>query len=226
MAIAPSLPQQQGNFLLLHPRQQLGLIDCGQVKHITLDQRCVRESGWSMWWLPTHACACHVYRLIGQSPPDTSDCPSAFPLTARHAVPSPFPPLLQPNSNQSNPQTQTHRLALARLLLAVADKDRARIVKCYTDMGGWVGWHTALLGVYVHAYSSLGLCSSPSPSSFSLVPLTKQNTGFRTRDMNEEVIYKHAMVIWDRDDKESLGGKNIQVSLAPTCDKLMLRLSV
>lgn len=30
--------------------------------------------------------------------------------------------------------------------------------------------------------------------------------------MNEAVIYKHAMVIWDRDDKESLGGKNIQVS--------------
>lgn len=26
------------------------------------------------------------------------------------------------------------------------------------------------------------------------------------------MIYKHAMVIWDRDDKESLGGKNIQVS--------------
>lgn len=29
--------------------------------------------------------------------------------------------------------------------------------------------------------------------------------------MDDDVIYKHAMVIWDRDDKESLGGKNIQV---------------
>ncbi|KAM3567088.1 hypothetical protein VYU27_010761, partial [Nannochloropsis oceanica] len=28
-----------GNILLLHPHQQLGLIDCGQVKHITLEQR-------------------------------------------------------------------------------------------------------------------------------------------------------------------------------------------
>ena len=35
--------------------------------------------------------------------------------------------------------------------------------------------------------------------------------GFRTRDMNADVIYKHAMVIGDRDDKASLGGKNIQV---------------
>lgn len=43
-------------------------------------------------------------------------------------------------------------------------------------------------------------------------PPTKQNkTGFRTQAMDEEVIYKHAMVIWDRDDKASLGGKNIQV---------------
>ena len=30
--------------------------------------------------------------------------------------------------------------------------------------------------------------------------------------MNEDVIYRYAMAIWDRDDKESLGGKNIQVS--------------
>lgn len=29
--------------------------------------------------------------------------------------------------------------------------------------------------------------------------------------MDPGVIYKHAMVIWDRDDKQSLGGKNIQV---------------
>lgn len=32
--------------------------------------------------------------------------------------------------------------------------------------------------------------------------------------MNEDVIYRYAMAIWDRDDKESLGGKNIQVSRA------------
>jgi hypothetical protein len=41
--------------------------------------------------------------------------------------------------------------------------------------------------------------------------INRPGAGFRTRDMNEEVIFKHAMVIWDRDDKESLGGKNIQV---------------
>lgn len=92
-----------------------------------------------MRWLPTHACACHVYRPIGQAPPDTRGCPFAFPFTARHTVPSPFPPLHHLELNLT-PKTQ-HRLALARLLLAVADKDRARIVKCYTDMGGWVGWH-------------------------------------------------------------------------------------
>ena len=32
-------------------------------------------------------------------------------------------------------ESETRRLALARLILAVASKDRARIVKCYTDMG-------------------------------------------------------------------------------------------
>lgn len=31
--------------------------------------------------------------------------------------------------------------------------------------------------------------------------------------MGPDVIYKHAMVIWDRDDKQSLGGKNIQVGV-------------
>jgi len=34
--------------------------------------------------------------------------------------------------------------------------------------------------------------------------------GFRTANDSEEAIYKYAMVIWDRDDKQHLGGKNIQ----------------
>jgi predicted unusual protein kinase regulating ubiquinone biosynthesis (AarF/ABC1/UbiB family) len=42
--------------------------------------------------------------------------------------------------------------------------------------------------------------------------VVKQYTemGFRTRNMNEDIIFKHASVIFDRDDKEALGNTNIQ----------------
>ncbi|TFJ83480.1 hypothetical protein NSK_005218 [Nannochloropsis salina CCMP1776] len=64
--------------------------------------------------------------------------------------------------------TLEQRLQLARLIVAVAKKDKEKVVACYRAMG------------------------------------------FRTRYDRPETIYRYASVIWDRDDKEHLEGKNIQ----------------
>jgi len=61
-----------------------------------------------------------------------------------------------------------NRLYLSKLIVALVDDDKKKIVETYSEMG------------------------------------------FKTRDMNEDIIYKHAKVIFDKDDVETLGGVNIQ----------------
>lgn len=102
-----------GNILLLHPRQQLGLVDFGQVKHITLEERCVLQ----------FLRLCIFLLFFGGG--------GAFgPFLLCSATPLPL-------GHQLTYFTCWFcgRLALARLILAVASKDKQRIVKCYTDMG-------------------------------------------------------------------------------------------
>jgi aarF domain-containing kinase len=60
------------------------------------------------------------------------------------------------------------RIALARVMQALAKDDRTKIIECMKDLG------------------------------------------FRTRDMNEEVIYRSAQILFNRDDKEICEGYNFQ----------------